>query len=79
MKTSAFMLAVLVGSIFPFACEPPKDETRHAEWRGGHGYSGSDPRARHAREFKEEYLQGRCGVERQARKQCRVQGEVSQW
>jgi hypothetical protein len=61
MKTSAFILAVLVASIGTFACEPAKDETRHA---GGYGYSGGDPRARHAREFKEDYRQGGCKVER---------------
>jgi hypothetical protein len=78
MKTSAFVLAVLVASIGTSACGPPKDQTRHARWRGGYGYSGGDPRARHAREFKEEYPQGRCNVERQAREQCRVQGEVKE-
>ena len=76
MRTSAFVIAALLGPTGATAADPSKNESGKDGWRGGYrdyygrGY-GDD-----VREYKEEFRQGDCKIKRKWERDGEYKEEV---
>jgi hypothetical protein len=79
LRWTAALSLILIGWAGSASADPNKDESGKGRERGysyERGYGYDQPRRRASREFKEEYDDGRCKVERKLEKSGEYKEEV---